>query len=360
MRIVDFLKNNSSIQNMAQNRLQSADSTLTRNPLGSMFSSTQMPDSSTFGEVSSTLGDIWDTILHGNATKYNKEIAEQNLDFQRENLEYQKLLQQELFNREDNSYERMVSSARSAGLSPLGLQALPQAGQVATQPLNNQMNYESTSALTAISSLFQTFMGFKTGLAELANLNAQTNKTNAEAQQIANSNSLFNYDLESEAYNYRLFKDKVDYLIRDSEWTDVLDNKEFLRRMGWTQNMPDWLKILGVLTNNKMYLNNEYITDSNKAIPFQNDIWSDDYYKIFNFDSLTDDLESSISSLGESLFKHIPGMFGDLVKNFFKGIFGSTSDSAIPDLLGYNKKYGSKIDYATKYLALVNHFSRRS
>ena len=49
-----------------------------------------------------------------NAT--NKAIADQNLGFQRENLDYTKALQQQIFNREDSSYQRTVSDMRAAGL----------------------------------------------------------------------------------------------------------------------------------------------------------------------------------------------------------------------------------------------------
>ena len=36
----------------------------------------------------------------------NEKVAQQNLQFQRENLDYQKALQQKIFDREDSSYSR--------------------------------------------------------------------------------------------------------------------------------------------------------------------------------------------------------------------------------------------------------------
>ena len=45
----------------------------------------------------------------------NERIAQQNLAFQKENLEYQKDLQQQIFNREDTAYQRKVNDLIAAG-----------------------------------------------------------------------------------------------------------------------------------------------------------------------------------------------------------------------------------------------------
>lgn len=71
-----------------------------------------------------------------NAT--NKAIAEENLQYQRENLDYQKALQQQLFAREDTSYQRTLNDMRSSGMSPFMMQGTNGAGEaIATEPLNN-------------------------------------------------------------------------------------------------------------------------------------------------------------------------------------------------------------------------------
>lgn len=313
-------------------------------------------------EIISGLSDLWDTILHGNQTKLNKQIADQNLAFQKDNLEYQKQLQQQIFDREDSSYERMVSSARAAGLSPLGLQGLSSGEAIPTQPLSNNMNYQSTSALSAISSVFQTIMGIKSGFAELANLNAQTNKTNAEALAISNKNSLFNLNEERIAYLADLYSRQEDYFSKKlSNYSSSLNNV-FNSHFGWSDNMPNWLKVLSFVSNNPILRIHDIGDPMHTRIDSYtyNGIFkgSDDYNQIFDFNKLSDDLMDSITDIGSQLFEKIPGAFGNLIKSFFKGIFGSSDDSALPDLVGYNKKHGSKIDYATKYLALVNHFSR--
>lgn len=71
-----------------------------------------------------------------NAT--NADIARQNLGFQRENLDYQKDLQQQIFAREDNAYQRTVADMKAAGISPLAMSGTNGAGDVVnTEAQNN-------------------------------------------------------------------------------------------------------------------------------------------------------------------------------------------------------------------------------
>lgn len=51
--------------------------------------------------------------------KTNKNVAEQNLGFQRENLDYQKALQQTIFQREDTAHQREIEDLKRAGINPL-------------------------------------------------------------------------------------------------------------------------------------------------------------------------------------------------------------------------------------------------
>lgn len=68
----------------------------------------------------------------------NKEIAEKNLALQQEHFDYQKALQQQVFEREDSAYQRTVNDMRAAGLSPLSMQSTNGAGEVisTTAPQN--------------------------------------------------------------------------------------------------------------------------------------------------------------------------------------------------------------------------------
>lgn len=83
-----------------------------------------------------TLGNMRNT---DKTNQTNKDIANQNLQFQNENLQYQKDLQKQIFAREDNAVQRRVDDLVAAGLSPtLAAGSAANAGQaIETQALHN-------------------------------------------------------------------------------------------------------------------------------------------------------------------------------------------------------------------------------
>lgn len=86
-------------------------------------------------------GDIISTSINAGI---NKQIADQNLAYQKENLEYQKALQQTIFQREDNAVQRRAKDLQNAGLSKT-LAAGQGAGAgavVSTQAPQNQYRSE--------------------------------------------------------------------------------------------------------------------------------------------------------------------------------------------------------------------------
>lgn len=68
------------------------------------------------GGIASTLGSMRNTDKTNQA---NKDVAAQNLAFQREQQDYQKALQQQIFEREDTAHQREIEDLKRAGINPL-------------------------------------------------------------------------------------------------------------------------------------------------------------------------------------------------------------------------------------------------
>lgn len=112
------------------------------------------------GSVFSTIGNIGATSMVNSA---NKKIADQNLAFQKENLEYQKALQQQIFDREDTAYQRKVNDLIASGLNPAlaGQGSGSGAGSiVSTSAPQNNMNYKAPS-IVPLGSVLDTLSSLK-------------------------------------------------------------------------------------------------------------------------------------------------------------------------------------------------------
>lgn len=90
----------------------------------------------------------------------NKAIATENLQYQRELQEYNKALQERIFNREDTAYQRTKKDMLEAGLNPLTMQGINGAGEaIALSPLNNSYNAQMGSPMQAHQNIKANHMG---------------------------------------------------------------------------------------------------------------------------------------------------------------------------------------------------------
>lgn len=143
----------------------------------------------------------------------NKAIADQNLGFQRENLEYQKALQQQIFDREDTSYQRTAQDMAAAGLNPLTMNGTNSSGDVvSTTPLNNEYQAQGYTAQGYTAQ----------GAQMIASKAERFQKQMASFQWLADAfngigdavNSGIEHGIQLDALNNQLKNDEVDRFIK--------------------------------------------------------------------------------------------------------------------------------------------------
>ena len=120
-----------------------------------------------------TLGNMRNT---DKTNQTNKDIANQNLQFQNENLQYQKDLQKQIFAREDNAVQRRVDDLVAAGLSPtLAAGSAANAGQaIETQALHNDYSPQ-TMPTYGLSSMLGAGLDALKAVGELNKQKAEIN-----------------------------------------------------------------------------------------------------------------------------------------------------------------------------------------
>lgn len=114
----------------------------------------------------------------------NEKINAENIAFQQKNLDYQMALQQQIFDREDTSYQRTVADMYKAGLSPLSMKSTNGSGSVVpTQAPQKQ--FESVNAVPLITQALAEINSLSIGQAQRDNINAQTRKLELENQMMS-------------------------------------------------------------------------------------------------------------------------------------------------------------------------------
>ncbi len=168
----------------------------------------------------------------------NKDISEKNLAFQKENLEYQKDLQQQIFNREDTAYQRKVNDLIAAGINPAVASVgsgSPAGSIVNTQSLHNDMKYQTPqfnlgSVLDTLSSLeqlksikVQTDNARKQG----QYIDALKNKVDAETTKITFDNNFLSKTQEDRIKSF-----SADYWTKHYQ-LGILKNQAELNQIGY-------------------------------------------------------------------------------------------------------------------------------
>ena len=130
----------------------------------------------------------------------NKDIANQNLQFQNENLQYQKDLQKQIFAREDNAVQRRVDDLVAAGLSPtLAAGSAANAGQaIETQALHNGYSPQ-TMPTYGLSSMIGAGLDALRAVGEL-------NKQQAEISYLQDQSK----NVQADTANKLIFGDNAD------------------------------------------------------------------------------------------------------------------------------------------------------
>lgn len=188
------------------------------------------------------LGGLWND--YTGVTQNNA-----NLDFQRENFDYQKALQQQIFEREDNAYQRTVNDMRAAGLNPVSMQGTNGVGEaVSTDSLSSQ----KTSDLQAVSDIMNVLNQVSSTRNNASLSHAQSNLMNAQAdnQRIKNvweadilKETLEGMDLDNIGKRFSNERQNI-------AWLNEQANYDFSSNFGITDNMPDLVK-LAVLQSGK-------------------------------------------------------------------------------------------------------------
>lgn len=159
-----------------------------------------------------TLGNMRNT---DKTNQTNKDIANQNLQFQNENLQYQKDLQKQIFAREDNAVQRRVDDLVAAGLSPtLAAGSAANAGQaIETQALHNDYS-PKTMPTYGLSSMIGAGLDALKAVGEL-------NRQKAEIDYLQNQSA----NVQADTANKLIFGENADEWYRLRNYGLDLQNK---------------------------------------------------------------------------------------------------------------------------------------
>lgn len=270
----------------------------------------------TIGKTGDWIKDQVEGETGAGANKTNKEIADQNLDFEREKFDYDKALQERIFEREDTAYQRTANDMRLAGMNPLSMQSTNGAGEaIATTAPHNDYQMQSTQGLNLLNMLFNASLQAKNTASNNSLNQAQANLLNEQAnnQAIKNnyeanilSNTLLGLRLDNVSKRYKSQSDYFDI-------QDKFRNYQFNTLMGWTKDMPDWMKQSSARLGYKPMI---YSSESTKELLDMFNMSPDEYYAknengIKNI-KINEELSSKL--LSDELLMGSLGVFGNILR----------------------------------------------
>lgn len=157
----------------------------------------------------------------------NEKIAAQNLAFQKEKFAYDQQLQQQIFDREDNAYQRTVADMRSAGVSPLAMQGTNAAGEaIPTEAPQNGMVYDYTSGMSTDAEKFNNLLG---AVGAVSNLMQQTQQVRSLRLQ---------NDFSERTLNDRVAREQAQTILSKYSALDSRDKRYFQNIFGVNEHMP--------------------------------------------------------------------------------------------------------------------------
>lgn len=179
--------------------------------------------------------------LGGLASSFvQKKENDDNLDFQKENLDYQKALQQQVFEREDTAHQREVDDLRKAGLNPLlSTGSGAQAGSVVpTEAPQSHIDYSGiANGFSAAGSAIAAGERYREDLALRKEMQQeQILQMRVQRQKIAADtlNSILGYDTNLSKYD---------------EWLNTSDYRERQRGLDDDLKMLDALEKSGRISS---------------------------------------------------------------------------------------------------------------
>lgn len=176
-----------------------------------------------------------------------KKTAAQNLQFQQEQFQYEKDLQSQIMEREDNAIQRQVADSRAAGISPIlnmaGAQSSGAAGVAVNAPQKEQTPDTVGSLFTAISglsSVMQVINDTEKSRAEVDSMKMD-NEFNAltMASRIQNMNflpMLAQSRLQNDALSRRSMQYQLDNILPLSRNMQQAQYDDFMREFKYRQD----------------------------------------------------------------------------------------------------------------------------